>query len=61
LFNKFLFFELKGYFVSDFNAFVNYAYDDNPSLDSLELEIPGKALEELRLVSFNLNGPVTNI
>jgi hypothetical protein len=43
--------------VSDFNAFINHAYNDNPPLNFLELEIPGKVLEHFRLFSYIFNGP----
>ena len=55
----FFYHELKEFFVSDFNAFINHAYNDNPPLNFLELEIPGKVLEHFRLFSYIFNGPVT--
>jgi len=48
---------LKEYFFSDFNAFINYAYNENPVLDFLELEIPGKVLEYLWFETTIMNGP----
>ena len=54
------FFELKEYFVSDFNAFIDYASMDKSSLDYLEIVIPVQALDYLRIGPDFSNGlPVT--
>jgi len=41
--------KLKEYFVSDFNAFVDYASMDKSSLDYLEIVIPVQALDHFRI------------
>ena len=51
------FLELKEYFVSDFNAFI----DNAASLDYLEIEIPGQTLDYLRITSDVVHGPVISI
>ena len=56
----FPFLELKEYFVSDFNAFIDYASMDKSSLDYLEIVIPVQALDHLRIGPEFSNGlPVT--
>jgi len=47
--------KLKEYFVSDFNAFIDYASIGKESLDYLELEIPGKVLDYFCISSDNSN------
>jgi len=47
--------KLKEYFVSDFNAFIDYASIGKNSLDYLEIEIPGKVFDCLCITLDNSN------